>query len=550
MFDLMGFFITNFDIQTIYDAGWKASQAWIAAIGGVIMALSMMIRTVQEMANGSKADYAKAAKDFVTYSVMYAMFFFFVWLLIAFFNAIYGTVSASNAMQQLGATLNTVIDFWKRTEFEFGLRDLANGFYGGFAFVTFTISYMALVFVVFALRVAHAILVTLCAFIAAFAIPMAPVNGLPMLKGLKTMVITAIIWPIFDGFFMFLISSFFVSGLNGAFDTSASSISVGEMVFVLFVYSIINIFMAATAIAAAFTAQSVANGTGNVTGMLTSYAGAGIAAGAVAAKYTKDKANAAGAMAGKGAQKGWGGFQDGANKLGGMLNDQAGFSPKAAGGNARSILEKSGGIGAGAPTSSAASASGNDANTPQQSQGAGTASANESNTPQSSASSTSEQSSSASTQTNAASSTATTTTPSTFGSKAASGVADQANSGGASSNVAPTQGANSETTNASSSKAADSVAAQAQAGGDSSNTAPEKGASTNEATTGNVAAGAQAVSNSIGQDARDTALSEEIAAQASSENTDEGTLAEEAAAKSRKERQAQRGAIINQGRKK
>lgn len=531
MFDLMGFFITNFDIQTIYDAGWKASQGWVAAIGGVIMALSMLIRTVQEMMNGSKADYPKAVKDFVLYSAVYALFFFFVFLLIAFFNAVYGTVSASNAMQQLGKTLNTVIDFWKRTEFEFGLRDLANGFYGGFAFVTFTISYMILVFVVFALRVAHAILVTLCAFIAAFAIPMAPVNGLPMLKSLKPMVITAIIWPVFDGFFMFLVSSFFVSGLNGAFDTSASSVSVGEMVFVLFVYSIINIFMAATAIAAAFTAQSVANGTGNITGMLASYAGAGIAAGGIAAKYSKDKANAAGDLAGNSVKKGWGDATDGANKLGGFLNEKAGFMPTSAGADRNARREFKGHI-SDAPVPSAGNSSGVTQNAQISS---------ENSTPKASGSSVTEQAGSVSSQSN-------TPAASNAGSSAVDGVAAQAQSGGSISNAAPTQGASIENAHTSSSKAADGVSAQAQSGGSISNAAPEKSTDSSQATASSMNAMPRA--SGIAQDSRDTALSEEIAAQASSENTEEGTLSEEAANKARKERQSRRGAIINQGKNK
>src|SRR5690554_7893997 len=88
------------------------------------------------------------------------------------------------------------------------------------------------VFVVFGLRIAHAILVSTAAFWAAIAIPMAPINGLKSLAALKTIVLVAFIWPLFDAFFMFLVASVFVEGLQGAFDTTANTITASQMVFV------------------------------------------------------------------------------------------------------------------------------------------------------------------------------------------------------------------------------------------------------------------------------------------------------------------------------
>src|SRR5690554_574948 len=328
MFDLMGFFITNFDVQTVYNAGWKAAQGWTGLVSGLFLALAIAIRTVQEQLGGAKADYVKAIKDFILYGTLTASLFLFVFLLIEFFNGLYGTLSASSATAQLGRSLNKVFEYWQKTEFEFSLTDLANGFYGAFAFGVFILSYMVLVFVVFAMRIAHAILVSTTAFWASVAIPMAPVNGLNSLKSLKVFVVIAFVWPLFDAFFMYLVASVFVEGLDKAFTANPSDkVTAGQMVFVLFIYSIINIFMVAACIAAAFVAQGVANGTGNVSGLLTSFAGAGIAAGAIAAKYGADKVNAAGAAAG-------GGVRDGANKLGAAMHERFGHDTPTA--NARS----------------------------------------------------------------------------------------------------------------------------------------------------------------------------------------------------------------------
>src|SRR5690554_4817326 len=511
MFDLMAFFITNFNIQTIYDAGWKAAQAWTVLVSGSILALAIAIRIVQEQFAGAKADYTKAIKDFLLYATLTASFFFFVYLLIEFFNALYGTLNASETMSKLGDTLTNVFAMWKKTKLKFSLSDLAAGFYGAFGWATFMLSYMALVFVVFGLRIAHAILVSTAAFWAAIAIPMAPINGLKSLAALKTIVLVAFIWPLFDAFFMFLVASVFVEGLQGAFDTTANTITASQMVFVLFIYSIINLFMIAAAISAPFISQGIANGTGNVTGMLASFGGAGLAAGALAAKYGANAANKAGAAAGKGSQSG-------ANKLGGYLNEKAGLTHQMPQGNARAEFAK-GGVGKGAGANFDNPLPTEKANGVDGSNGADGKSAAQNHI-----------------------SSAETTTPSASSKSTQSG-ANQPSGGQSQSNVTPEAGAaakaaggESTSSNASNGKAGE-VASQAGGNQSQSNVTPEAGA-----------AAKAAASKGMALDDAQTQIGIEQAQQADSQSGgDDESLAKD---ESRKDKQAKRGAIINQGKKK
>lgn len=333
--DLLRFFTENFSISTIYDVGWNAAYQWMALTSGVILVLAMMIRSAQELLAGSKSDWYSATKEFLLYAAAISLLFFLVDLFVDFFNAIYGALTASEAMNRLSNSLNTVSEYWERAEFEFSLTDFVNTVYGIGGFFIFLLSFMVLVFVTFALRIAHAILVTLAVFWAAVAIPMAPVNGLKSLSSLKVITLTAFIWPILDAFFMYLVASVFATGMEKAFDAQGGdTVTSSMLLFVLVVYSIINIFMAAASMAAPFVAQGLANGTGNVTGMIASFGAAGIAAGGVAGAWASQKFNKGGAAAGAGIAKG-------ANAAGGALNQKFGLSTPS---NRNSIMPKVGSL--------------------------------------------------------------------------------------------------------------------------------------------------------------------------------------------------------------
>lgn len=527
MFDLMGFFITNFDVKTVYEAGWSAAQAWMAVVSGAVLALAILIRAVQEQLAGGKGDYMKAIQDFVVYAILTSCLFLFVYLLIEFFNGIYGTLNASSAVSQMGKSLNKVFEYWSKSKFEFSLTDLANGFYGGFGFAVFILSYMVLVFVVFAMRIAHAILVSCAAIWAAVAIPMAPVNGLKSLQSLKVIVLVAFIWPIFDAFFMYLVSSVFTQGLEKAFDTNADTVTAGQMVFVLFIYSIINIFMVAACLAAPFVAQGIANGTGNVTGLLASFGGAGVAAGMIAAKYGADKVNAAGGAAG-------GFMKNKAGELGGSIKEKLGFSssetPSASASLNKGAMapEMPEPLATGAEQSEAAT--GKNAPTAQGATGAGVAEPSGGANPSDSATPIQSDGQTTTNGAQGAPSSNLNGSTNSGGAGASSGdaVASQSAQAGAEQPTAPT---------AQATEAGNSVASEAKTGGQESVTPI-----TSDATMAG-SAGSAAGAKAMNFDAQNTQIGEELAAQAEGGSKEEESLVSE---QSKKEKQARRGAIINQ----
>lgn len=532
-FDLLGFFIINFRVETIYESGWQAAMAWTALMSSSVLALSIIIRVTQEQLAGAKSDQVKAMKDFVIYAILTATFFVFIHLLIGFFNAIYGTLNASDTMSRLGDSLNKVVDYWKRSKFTFSITDLANTFYGAFAFGAFVISYMALVFVVFAMRIAHAILVTTAAFWAAVAIPMSPVNGLDSLKSLKTITMTAFLWPIFDAFFMYLVSSVFVEGLNRAFDgVQAGDVTASELVFVLIVYSIINVFMLAACMAAPFIAQGIANGTGNVTGMLASFGGAGIAAGVMAGKYSMNKANS-------GAESAWGGIKK-ANQAGG---DKVGMMT----GNKTPILGMSTGA-------SGRGDFGADATTPSARKSASSAfDANPSfnnESPQSKATSPGNGENSSPKESGLQKTSAVQKGDSSMegGGSIKNGKVDSA-----SEKVVQEQGgASADTIEAPQKNPGSDVANQASSSADASQTPVEKKSSGSDLSTQQSESASSgktgskvsnpAITSGLMADTEQTDVGTEQASQARSGSVEDGNLSEEQA---RKDRQARRGAIIN-----
>ena len=131
----------------------------------------------------------------------------------------------------------------------------------------------------------------------------------------------ALLWPIIDAFFMYLIGNTFSIMLEksslGMDDVTTWSMST--LLFYLATFSIINLFLIATTLSAPFVAQGLANGTGNVSGMIASFGGAGVAAGLIASKFVMDKSNSGGSITSqKGAQA--------LRNTGGLIKNKMGFN--------------------------------------------------------------------------------------------------------------------------------------------------------------------------------------------------------------------------------
>lgn len=327
--DIFGFFINNFHVSDIYKFGWYAAQEWTALVAGILIALATSIRWLEESAKGlstGKSNQLHGLVSAVGYAVLIGVYFTLAMLIIDLFNAIHNALGSSTNMALLGTKLDSTYSAITNGEYEFAWADIIDSGIFLFAFFVYAITYGVLIFVTVAMRIGHAILVTFILFWGAVALPMSITNGLKMMGSFKTMSITVFVWPIVEAFFIYLIASSFLLGLDrsGLGDNSGGTFNLGTLVYYTAIFSIMNMILIATTISAPMIAQAVANGTGNITGMVGSFAAAGIAAGAMVGKMGSMKAQ-------QSLKGGLNMARGGANDLGGKLmenkNPAQYFSP-------------------------------------------------------------------------------------------------------------------------------------------------------------------------------------------------------------------------------
>lgn len=286
-FSLFSLFVDHLDVNSIYELGWYAASQWMALIAGILAALAIGIRVAEEKINIISSGQSRYTELIVTTLLIVcaiALYFTLVDLTIRFFNAIYGALDSSSALVTLTSRLDEILDKVLSKEYSFSWHDLYNSVLAMFATILYAISYGVLVFVIVAMRVAHAILVSFCIFWGAVALPMSIVIGFRQLKAWKTLCLLALIWPIVDAFFVYLVGGSFSLMLDntelGLNDVATWSMSM--LLFYLGVFAIINGFLIAAVISAPIVAYSLVNGSGNVTGMIRSFGAAGISAGMMA----------------------------------------------------------------------------------------------------------------------------------------------------------------------------------------------------------------------------------------------------------------------------
>ncbi|MDX1695064.1 MAG: hypothetical protein R3208_14960, partial [Ketobacteraceae bacterium] len=225
------------------------------------------------------------------------LYFAFAWLIINFFNSIYGLIDTSDSIRTMAMQLDNIMSSLLSKEYEFSWSDVYDSVYAAFATIAYAVTFCVLILSILAMRIAHAGLVSFCLFWGSVALPMSITTGLKQLSAFKTMCIIALIWPIIDAFLMYLIAGSFSVMIenSGMGIDSIESWSLGTLVFYMGAFSIINMILVATTISAPFIAQGLANGTGNVTGMIASFGAAGISAGVLAGRSIANKTNTVGA---------------------------------------------------------------------------------------------------------------------------------------------------------------------------------------------------------------------------------------------------------------
>jgi hypothetical protein len=323
--NLLRFFVDTFSIDAVYQLGWYAARDWMVVVTGVLVGIAIAIRMSEEriaaFSARGKSDYLKVFTNVVLVAMGIGMYFVVAGVAIDFFNAIYGVMD-SGTMQYMAQEIDKVTQKLFALDLEVGWSIIIESVYIIFSLLAFAVTYCMLIFMTFAMRLAHAMLVSFVIFWGAVALPMSITTGLKQLTPFKTLAILCLIWPIVDAFLMYLIGGAFINGLdnaNLAIDTEGS-ISTSKLLFYLVVFSIINLFLIATTFSAPFIAQGLANGTGNVTGMIGSFGAAGLAAGGIAGSKMMESFNTRGGQA--------------AGKVWGKSAEEGGMGLKAAGARA------------------------------------------------------------------------------------------------------------------------------------------------------------------------------------------------------------------------
>lgn len=287
-------FVQGFNVSNIYEIGWEAAREWMALASGVLLAISISIRSAEEKVNllsGGQGGYMKMVVNVFIIAMAIALYFVIAELVINLFNAMYGVMENSQVVE-MGNRLDETMAELHKKDHKFAWSEVGDAVFSGFAMIAYWMSHMALILVTVALRIAHALLVSWCLFFGAVALPLSVTTGLKMLTPFRNLALMVLLWPLVESFFMFAISGSFTAMLNSSqLDVSQfKTWNMGVMVFYLTAFAIINLLLCAALIGAPFVAQGLANGSGNVTGIVGAFAGAGITAGVVAAKTMMPKA--------------------------------------------------------------------------------------------------------------------------------------------------------------------------------------------------------------------------------------------------------------------
>ncbi len=140
---------------------------------------------------------------------------------------------------------------------------------------------------------------------------------------------TILVWPIVEALFMFLLIGM-TSQLG--LDAGGAGVSNTDAAGVYLVYTIMNLVMVATIIAAPFVTLALINNSGSITGLVTPFVGGALAATGAVTKAMLDKpmrvtANATGSALGHGGAAGGGAAWNAASNLRGPSGPSPVVSP-------------------------------------------------------------------------------------------------------------------------------------------------------------------------------------------------------------------------------
>jgi len=332
-------FLKDFSPTYIYDGAYEIALAYLTTLSGVLLIIAVIIRLANSSLDSLEGNgrYAALLKSVLVWGSVLALYFVLAGLVINFFNVLYDWTrdngSIGRALDQLGQVLTTLDERQAATREDMGtfelLGDLAGNVPRGIAFVLFFISFVLLVFVQLFFQIAQAIGYTAALVFGTIAIPMAVSQKLSILKGWGVFTATILVWPIVEALFMFLLIGM-TSQLG--LDAGGAGASNTDAAGVYLVYTIMNLVMVATIIAAPFVTLALINNSGSITGLVTPFVGGALAATGAVTKAMLDKtvkptANAAGSLLGQGGAAAGGAAWNAASNLRGPSGPSPVVSP-------------------------------------------------------------------------------------------------------------------------------------------------------------------------------------------------------------------------------
>ena len=290
-------FLRDFSPTYIYEGGYQIALSYLTTLSGVLLIIAVIIRLANASLDSLEGNgrYAALIKSLLIWGTVLALYFVLAGLIIDFFNVLYSWTrnngSIGRALSELGQVLQEIearqaVARDDMSTFDL-LGDLAGNVPRGIAFVLFFISFVLLISVQLFFQIAQAIGFTAALVFGTVAIPMAVSQKLSILKGWSVFTATILVWPIVESLFMYLLIGMTSQiqmdvGGSGASNTDAAGIYL--------VFTVMNIVMTVTIIAAPFVTQALISNSGSIAGLVTPFVGGAMATTAAVTKSMFDRA--------------------------------------------------------------------------------------------------------------------------------------------------------------------------------------------------------------------------------------------------------------------
>lgn len=307
--DFISILMSYMDPSTVFALGFET--AWhVLPFAGLIMALSVLFRTLQEQANAavaSQVNWAKYFFDVILWGSLLSLYFAISIPIINFFNLLYEWAEYNGSFDtittQIATTINALNNMPPPEDTDdgtfaaiWGALESAGGYivYGG-AFVGYLATFIVTMFLSSFLKVGHAFLFNLAFIWGLIVIPLNITNNIKLLRPWATFCGVILLWPFFLALMMFFFKGIFIGATNEMIASMDTYSMTAEASFYV-AFSILNLFLCATLLVAPFVAQSFLTGSG-MTASILSFASAGLASARMAYNMVAKPTSMAGAAA-------------------------------------------------------------------------------------------------------------------------------------------------------------------------------------------------------------------------------------------------------------